>query len=650
MRSPGPDIQQASDDVLAAVARGEKVYVEGPVGSGRNSLAHRLRAECNAVLLELLPLGEVDAPAAAFVELASELPPADRPRMTRGGDDEYHALATTIGERLADAKRLVVVRLPASWGSMTERSSGPNTSTLDARAWFEGLAAVKAPLVVVADAAVYPKELGLHRWQIVRLPEHRVPLAALEGSAWGEYAAAFAALRDAVASSRGESPLVWRLAVGVVALGGAPTRAAALLDAAPPMRMLAEELGRLVAANGQLAESVRVALAIRRPMDAARLVSIVAPPQGHASLFTECIGYGAGAVRISGPVRAALLDALGNVDPPKRTHNDLAAHYRSLDGAPSPWALGSDGVRAWSEKVHHVARSGDEGAAEWEAQELVAPEQYWERARALSFAKRYREAAGLYARCVESFPSDDYAWHYRGWNLQRARGPRDVIERSYRKAVELAPENPWWNSRLVTFLIEDGQPGRARREWLDAIARVDADGEDLERSPWLALHMHRWVSKAWLDAGRAAAAAAVLSTVPTRHLDGDERLRDAARQADAANPRTGREDPAWQEFLRDLPTRCEVAPTHADYVRSTWSWLREIGGAELPIPMAHHTADGGGVQLCWSYASVLLEVEVDAEGDVSWFGLDRVASSSESGEGREGADALRPWLQRVIDG
>lgn len=646
MQPPGPDIRAVSEEVARLVARGERVYVDGSIGAGRSSLVEHLCAEHDAIAVDLLPLREIDAPAAALVDFASALAPADRPRMSQGGDDEYNHVATTIRERLAEAERLVVLRLPASWARIAERSdedSGGAVAT-DARAWFTGITAVRAPIVVVADAAIAPRQLGLHGWQVLRLPDHRVRLAALESVEWGPYAGAFAALRDQVEGERCESPLVWRLAVGVLALGGERARVRAVLDEAHRLRALAAEIGRLAAPSHALAESLRVALASRRPMASAAFVALTSPPPEHRPLLTQCVGYGTDAVRIAEPVRHALADALGPAEAPQRAHRDLADHYRALDGASSPWSLDAKGARAWSEKVHHIARSNP---GEWAAQELVAPEQYWDRARELSLARRYGEAAALYARCVERFPRDDYGWHYGAWNLQQARGDRREVEARYRRAISLAPDNPWWNSRLVTFLIEDGQPAKARREWTEALVRVDADGEEVVRSAWLALHLHRWVADTWLRAGRAAWAAETVRGLAGIHGE-ESRLVELARRVDAADPNTGGEDPEWRAFLRDLSARCGVSRTHAEHARALWLRLRGLGGAELPIPLADRTADGERVYFTWSYETIVLEVEIDAAGQVEWFALDRASGGSEAGQGVE--DALAVWLGRVIRG
>ena len=158
-----------------------------------------------------------------------------------------------------------------------------------------------------------------------------------------------------------------------------------------------------------------------------------------------------------------------------------------------------------------------------------------DRGRALSLQGHYKLAAAVYSRCLERLgPDDAYAQHYFGFNLDRAGSSRDQAEQALRRAVELDPSNPWWNTRLVTFLIEQTRFLEARNEWLSAIDRVDPTGETVERSPWLARHMHRWVVSEWLDHAEVEFAREVFEGIPRQIVEQDLVLsRLAQRLADA---------------------------------------------------------------------------------------------------------------------
>lgn len=648
MEPLGPEIEPFVSEVTQALARGRQVYVEGAIGSGRNTLVERLQSETGAFVLELLPLVEVDAPATACIELASALSPDDRPRLTGGGARSYYDVASALRTRLADHSRSLVVRLPASWANILDRDNN-NGVTADAKGFFQGLTRAGISVVIVADAAISPRDMGLLNCKELRLPGYGVPVTALELVEWGAYAPAWQALRDAAAPGGRWSPITLRLGVGLVALGATPAEAWSRMDLGP--FALAQAIAQRAVQIPGLGEALRTMLTIRRPMDIEALRSLVAAPAEHEPLFTQCIGYGSDRVRVAEPVRNGLRmppgsDARG----PTQTHRTLAEHYRSLDGAMSPADLDTASVRAWAEKVHHMANADDAMVEEWGQQQLAGPEQYWERARRLSEQKRFVPASEVYRRCVKAFPEDDYGWHYLGWNLQRAHGDRTEIERCYRSAIGLAPENPWWNTRLMTFLIEDGQPGAAKKEWAAVVGRVDPDGDEVGRSPWLGRHLHAWVSRSWLNAGRGALAADVLRGIPNRFQRLRGRLSYVSSRVERANPRAQREDPRWVAFLADMAARCGVTEAHAEHARALWQTLRTLGGPELPIPMADRTADEARVQFCWSYATVYLEVEVTADGARTWFGLDRARHLHEA-ETPEGDDAaLARWLQRVIDG
>jgi hypothetical protein len=219
--------------------------------------------------------------------------------------------------------------------------------------------------------------------------------------------------------------------------------------------------------------------------------------------------------------------------------------------------------------------------------------------------------------------------------------------------VSLARENAWWNARLVAFLIDDGQPGAARREWEAAIDRVDIDGSQLRCTPWLAESFVFWVADAWYRAGRVNRAAEVLRTLPAEVVDrAAGKVRRLATQVSHEDPAVGGERDVWVSFLAQIEDRTGASPALATQARAVWGALRAMGGAELPEPAADVTADGERFQFAWTYATLHVEVEVDDVGGIVWFARDRVAKESAGVDEPviELPNALRPWLQRVIDG
>jgi len=108
--------------------------------------------------------------------------------------------------------------------------------------------------------------------------------------------------------------------------------------------------------------------------------------------------------------------------------------------------------------------------------------------------------------------------------IDRDRAAPELVRPCYERAVELDPSNPWWNTRLVTFLIGHGTLDEARRAWAAALVALDPDGARIEESPWLALHLHRWVARRWLALGYVAEARGVLDGIPRRWLEREAEL------------------------------------------------------------------------------------------------------------------------------
>jgi tetratricopeptide (TPR) repeat protein len=240
-------------------------------------------------------------------------------------------------------------------------------------------------------------------------------------------------------------------------------------------------------------------------------------------LITECLSAGGDSVAPherfrdsifalarSGSFRATLFGVAPG------THGDLARYHAQLDGTPNPAT--SKSVVDWLERAHHLAGAGLDAAQAWSALDLRCREFYWDRARALSLQRHFEPAAAVYRECLKRFGENDaYAQHYLGFNLDRAGIRREEAESALRRAVEVDPSNPWWNTRLVTFLIDQVQFLEARRQWLRAIAQVDPTGELVGRDPWMARHMHRWVVTDWLDHGEVELAREAFDSIP-RHI------------------------------------------------------------------------------------------------------------------------------------
>lgn len=653
MESRFPAVETVTDQVLDALKRREFVYLEGPVSSGRNEVVKRLVSlNPSLVALDLLDLQNVDASCVATLELLGALPLGDRMELKHGTESETHGVVREALRRLHEHHRAVVLRLPESWRRLESTDESDERWVARARALLTAFSGAGVPFVIVADAAITPQALGLFPRQRFALQRHLVPIHALADVAWTSYGEAYESLRRAVHSDDRATPFAWQLAVGLRALDVAQPVVASALAASPNLGPLARAVADALEVHPALSDAVAVLLATRRPMRSDALLAASGVPTAHAPLLTQCLGYGEAEVRMAPSIRAQLRRALEERRPieagPTR-HEALATTYERLDGAADPRSLGPMETRAWCEKVHHLALAGIAASARWDASVLPAPEFYWDRARHLSIVEKdHRAAADVYRRCVARFPGDDYAWHYLAFNRERSGGPRMEVEEAFREAVRLQPEHPWWHSRLVTFLIKDGQRAAARRAWGEAIASVDPDGDCGEK---LALDLHRHVAEAWLRAGSAARGVDVLRPLPPSVLNSSTEMGALRDMLNRSDPRRGHEDPAWEAFLDAAVSRCGLSPSMEGHVSAAWRALRQAGGALLPLPMADRTSDGERLQFAWHYEDLYVEVEVDAAGGLTWFAQDQRRGVPEGEEvpAVTVSEPLAMWLRRVAD-
>jgi tetratricopeptide (TPR) repeat protein len=570
---------------------------------------------------------------------------ADRPARGEGGEADLHDAGLQLGRALHDSNRFLVLRVPESWKNV-ERASAVESAVPSSRAaaLLSGIFAGGSGVALVSDTAVTAERLGFFSKVRIQLPGYHVELKSLDAFNWGSYRHAFDALLRTDGLPSKASPLAWRLAVGTVALGRSIDDVREALQSSVPLPLLARLLSAGIREDPAITASVTRFLTVRRPIERVSLDELTGAAPQHLPLLTMCIGYGDDTIRVTPLVRSALrLLVESRSADLMQTHAALAAYYVKADGALSSATLNAPETRAWCEKVHHLGQAGEAGAVEWAKQELPSPEFYWDRARHLSIVKQnYRAAADVYQRCTQKFPGDDYAWHYYAWNLQRSVGAVSDIETGYRKAIDLAPENPWWNARLITFLASTGQASASRHEWTQALERVDPEGTQVRSTPWLARSFHRWVCREWARAGRMRWAREVLDLVP------EQQRRQGAWRFLARVITEG--DLPLRAYLEQVEKREELTPEHVDHVRDRWAWLR-ASVDDLPLPMAEPTADGERFQFVWSYRGCLVEIDIEPDGAISWFAKDRITGGAEGGEFsmEEQGAALLNWLKKIVD-
>lgn len=496
--------------------------------------------------IELRDLSDIDAPLHGLVQAATHLAgfeslledPRRDPYLVPSwapcvrpddADLDLRWRAAQIGRLLADARQAIAIVIPDSWTDTD--GEGDIAVAHRARAFLRGLFEVE-PLAV---AVIGSLPGGLGAFEPVSLERIRLGSSDLEIDAIPPTLrdAAERLVRHMQATDGRGTPLELRLRLGLVKLGVSPSSIADM-----QLMALSKQLARRL--SRELAIATRRLLLARGPIPRALTPQLTGLRDTELDLLVTCIAYGDATVRVPDQTRTVLLEQLrylGNRAPTDALdagHGILAAHYQALDGQSCIDGLGPDRAVAWMEKVHHLAHGGSATEGAWAAQRLFSRELMWAHARSLSIRRQYKAAARLYERSLMAFGDHSYARHYLAFNLDRAHGDRAEIAQHYRAAVFMDEQNPWWNARLVTFLIAHGTYEDARREWRAAVERVDRAGKLLEERSWLALNLHRWVARRWLALGYISEAREVLDEIPPRFVAQERALAALAQEIEDA--------------------------------------------------------------------------------------------------------------------
>ncbi|WP_426748626.1 hypothetical protein VZQ01_19395 [Myxococcus faecalis] len=545
------------DRVLGALDRGGRAWVMGAPGSGRWELAQTLQQLPERThLLRLPPMMETDGAVHGLLQAAAVL--GQEALSEAAHDNEpLQARARRVAEQLAQRQKTLVVYLPDSW-TFHARVKDATGLLLVQRALelLEGLASAKDLRWVVMTPSLPSPRIPLFLSALspssrIRLSPRNVSRSVLDDdSRWGDAAPAASRLGRVMGAQVELTEPQLRMMVCLVQMGEdprtllrqvEPSLKAGPHSAVEVLRPRFEEVLHRPE-NQALRRGWHRVLQARFPIPLEEARRLTGFTEERLSSMRSCLGTSADELQVDDGVREWLLAVTAEPEQhgsPPDAHLALAEFHERRDGALSVELAQGQQVLHWLEKVHHLGHSGRLGAERWAKLKLTSREFFWDRARALSIEQRdFMGAADVYERCLEQVDSEDaYSWHYLGFNLDRAAQKRERAEEAFRKAVELDPTNPWWNGRLVTFLIEQSRFRAADGEWEQALERVDPAGTVVREGAALALNMHRWVVTSWLQRGEVARARKAFDTIPLEVVERQEvlkRLRQRLADAEEA--------------------------------------------------------------------------------------------------------------------
>jgi tetratricopeptide (TPR) repeat protein len=132
----------------------------------------------------------------------------------------------------------------------------------------------------------------------------------------------------------------------------------------------------------------------------------------------------------------------------------------------------------------------------------------------------FKLAIHFFEKAIEVDGMDDYAHHYLAYNLDYAALDIKRSGHHYRQAIEIAPSQPWWHSRYISFLVTIGLTADAYAAWVRAQDDLRNGNTGTERR--IVEEFHRWVLRLLLHRSHLDFAAEVLRDIP-------ETLRDEVK-------------------------------------------------------------------------------------------------------------------------
>lgn len=536
-----PEIERYLERAQQSLDASGAAWVVGAVGTGRSTFARQLAGQIPDSHLIELPSVDLDAGLHGLVQVASAFDSESKKSSLLADERTIDTRSRELAEGAREAERTLVVLLPHSW--LETSGSQANEHKLEAferaRMFLRGLLEARGlRLVLLTDIRSHDlNHLWAERSQAIDLPPAEIHWESLEDpETWGPFIHSAREVQLGFRGWRPISPVVLRLAIGLRTLGVPLKEIQVRLQGGPWPQILPGIIVRALKdqtdSSNRLIPALKLA-AVRLSLTKEEILRVVDSAEGseEAIFLTECLAFGDENLLMTESLRLRLLSDVGSQEVDlDGVHLRAASAYAARDGALSPELCQGQTGRNWMERIYQLSQAGPDAQGDWE--EAVRPlsevprELVWERARRLSRSRRYGEAAGLYAKLLDRpGPGLDYTREYYWYNREKDPADpvtgREVIE-GYRSAVEPSPDNPWWNSRLMTCLIDRARFEEARSEWSVVLQRLSVHCSSEEREIRLLRHIFSWVASAWLNRGFPLDAFSVLqASVVGRHAEGD---------------------------------------------------------------------------------------------------------------------------------
>jgi len=553
-----PEVERLAQDLgqqIAAAATGEAGpqnkgrlwQVTGPATAGKTALLYAvgeaLRGPNTWPVVVAPPPGALDAGPCALVAVGAEL----HKRGVLNGNFEGRLLNPKVswGEKISDVRRwladaadqvILLCDEPLAWRARAADDMHFSSRTDD----------VISALLDSACRKVVAGEVGL-RWRPadpIRLQPASEPSDWLAAAAeWGLLSNAALEVGRRLGSRLADySPLEVRLLVALFAVSSAD-EVVAWLPKARSRRALSARLAAALAGHKVL-RSLRTVWArlalVRRPFEEELLDAVGRVPLEPLGrdILRHCLLFSEGGLLVLHDTLKADTRSPSPWLPERerhKAHETLTEFYAgkfSAAGTARPEAS----IALEMEAFHHSSLAGDASTAERFRPFFV--DQLNALGRALSLDARhhrrpagYESAAKVFGRAIAWDDRDDYAHHYRAYNLDVLGRDAPEVEKDFRRAIEIRPLNSWWHSRYVSFLVTRGRLDDAHNAWdraLDALGLPDESADARVYSD-----MHVWVARLLLHRGQLEFASDVLEGIPASVRAREPGLRAIARRLEA---------------------------------------------------------------------------------------------------------------------